>query len=122
MRLLDFFDRASDRLDRWSRSAYISLVLVAAVALTTIGVLVLYNTRRIEDQQDTLEQQIERTRRALVYTCETTTVVRLLAQTTLVLLKSQPRTPARLQTIATFEQLLIPLQNNEACLEIQENP
>jgi len=117
-----FIERIIQRLDYLSRTAYISLVLVSVVSISILYVLIIRTTNRLDDQQKVLEQQVERTRRAIIYACETTTVVRALTQTTLTLLRSQPQTPARLQTIATFEQLLIPLQDNEACREVQENP
>jgi lysylphosphatidylglycerol synthetase-like protein (DUF2156 family) len=109
-------------LDRLSRTAYITIVVLATVAFTIIGLLVLKNTAELNDQQDKLETQVERTRRALVYTCETTTTVRELTMTTILLLKSQPPTPARQATIETFQQLLITLQDDSACQEVTDNP
>jgi hypothetical protein len=42
--------------------------------------------------------------------------------TTILLLKSQPPTPARQATIETFQQLLITLQDDSACQEVTDNP
>ena len=109
-------------LDSISGVAYISIVILSVVALTILGFLVISNTKHLNEQQDKLEEQIERTRRALLYTCETTKAVAALTESTITLLQSQPPTPVRLQTINTFQAYLVTLSNDQACREVENNP
>ena len=117
-------------LDRLSRAAYISLVVVATIALTVLFVLVLRDNRRISDQQDKLEAQAKRlvaqekiTHRALVYNCQTNNVVRALADETVTLLKSRPPTIPNQTAVLIFSRYVEILNDDRACREVlQRNP
>lgn|SRR5262249_43890926 len=117
-----FIERIIQRLDYLSRTAYISLVLVSVVSITVLYVLIIRTTNRLDDQQAALKRQVDRTQRALIYTCQTTRALHDLTEATIELLKSQPQTPARTQAITTFEQYLILLSNDQACSEVLQNP
>ena len=93
------------------------------VAWLALGFLVIWLfilNSRLDDNIEETNAATKANTEAISFLCDTNAIIEALARQTIRLLKSQPQTPARQQTIVIFQGYVMVLQERAACVNAEK--
>ena len=103
------------------RSAYLLVVVLGAISVASLAFALTSTNDRIVDQNDRIEAQLKLLEAPVIAECHTRQIIEALATQTILLLRSQPPTPARLRTIHVFEGYVVILKRDRSCKRLEES-